>query len=89
MLHNKIVDVSQKLAAWWNSCPKSDTDIINLINGKIQIDTYRFILTSGHRAFLNAVNENTHLSILDCGAPYSESHLLSILRTKLDKLLDN
>lgn len=88
MMHNKVLEISQKLAAWWNACSKLDHDIIYLINGRIQIDSYRFTITSGNRAFLNAVNEDTHLSILDCDAPVNGSELISILRTKLNKLLD-
>lgn len=88
MMHNKVLEISQKLAAWWNACSKSDDDIIYLINGRIQIDSYRFTITSGHRSFLNAINEDTHLSIIDCDAPDNESELISTLRRKLNKLLD-
>lgn len=89
MINSKITNILQILALWWDSCSKSDSDILYLIQGKITIDSYKFVIISGHRAFLNAINETTHLSIIDCGAPDTEFELICNLKKKLMSNLQN
>ena len=81
---NKIISILENLKEWWNTSDKTDDDIDHLISGNLIINNYKFTITSGHRAFLNAVNESTHFSIIDCGSPNSYEQLRNILRNKLN-----
>lgn len=87
MINSKLSSILETLKEWWHTSTKTDDDIYRLIYGKIIIYDHKFVITSGHRAFLNAINENTHLSIIDCGSPDTESELISTLKNKLNNLL--
>lgn len=87
MINSKITNILENLREWWNTSAKTDDDIYCLISGKIIICNHKFVITSGHRAFLNAINETTDISIIDCGTPYTESELISNLKTKLNSLI--
>lgn len=89
MINNNILSILENLKEWWRSSNKTNDDIDDLISGNIMINNYKFIITSGNRAYLNAINENTHFSIIDCGSPNTYKELRNILRNKLMSNLQN
>lgn len=84
MINNNILSILENLKEWWRTSNKTNDDIDHLISGNIKINNYKFIITRGHRAHLNAINENTHFSIIDCDSPDTYQELRNILRNKLN-----
>lgn len=77
-----LIDVKK----WWNNSSKDNDAIDRLLNRNTTINGYIFFPTSGHRSFINAKNNlGVELSIIDCGAPDTQSEFKATLISKLNK----
>ena len=83
---NDKKNIRASLKSWWDKSTKDDAAIDTLLDGSTTIDGYTFAVTSGHRAFINAIKDGIQLTIIDCGAPDDPAEFKSTLKTKLNEL---
>lgn len=74
-----IKDLQNKLKLWWINNPLEHDELFKTLI----IDGYKFSITSGHRAFLNAKKADVVLTIFDLGAPDTEIEFMSNLNLTL------
>jgi len=58
------------------------------MKGNVIINNYKLFVSRGHRAFVEAINQETNevLTLFDCGTPDSEAEFFAILKSKLDAI---
>ena len=77
--------IRQSVKAWWNDSSKDYAAVDKLLN-TTNINGYTFIVTSGHRAFVNAIKNGSEISIIDCGAPDTPKEFNDTLIQKLNEM---
>jgi hypothetical protein len=77
--------IRQSVKAWWNDSSKDYAAVDELLN-TTNINGYTFIVTSGHRAFVNAIKNGSEISIIDCGAPDTPNEFKDTLIQKLNEM---
>jgi hypothetical protein len=76
-----ITDLQDKLKLWWVNNPLEHDELFKTLI----IDGYKFLITSGHRAFLNAKKDGIELTIFDLGTPDTEIELKAKLNLTICK----
>jgi hypothetical protein len=78
--------IRQSVKAWWNKSSKDYATVDELLNNTTNINGYTFLVTSGHRAFVNAIKNGSEISIIDCGAPDTPREFKDTLIQKLNEM---
>ena len=78
--------IRQSVKTWWNKSSKDDAAVDELLNKTTSINGYTFLVTSGHRAFVNAIKNGFEISIIDCYAPDTLREFKDTLIQKLNEM---